>query len=286
MSFRKQTRCHRWEARRWATPRNANSKTHPKASPHFTMSQVHEVSFEHLLIFFSRKLDGQNEVLMMELLPLGSLETMLTRMRFFPSQKWTICHQICSAMKVLSFHHILHRDLAIRNVLIQSLDPIHVKVHSFCNTKATFFCQIADFGLAKRIGFGLDLEENENERLPLAWLAPEVIKRRTWSEKSDVWAFGVTMWEIFSNGKEPFHECPSEIQIMEHITQGRILSKPQNCPEEAYQVMKNCWQYVKTNVSAPQSLPLGWIQWNVQRFKNSKNCFVDFERFWKLQKRF
>lgn len=97
--------------------------------------------------------------------------------------------------------------------------------------------QVSDFGLSKS---GLTFYGGD-EGLPTAWMSPESLQARSWSEKSDVWAFGVTLWELFSCGDIPFANL-DEKEISEKILAGERLECPAECPQEVYKVMQICWQ--------------------------------------------
>jgi FMS-like tyrosine kinase 1 len=113
----------------------------------------------------------------------------------------------------LALEGIWHRDLATRNILVSSLDPVNIKV--------------SDFGLAHRFTEDsrrtnqvsqmaqVTLSHEQLPTIPIRWSPPEVLTRYEWSEKSDVWSFGVTVWEIFSCGGEPFPDKSNdEVSLM------------------------------------------------------------------------
>eukprot|EP00873_Tetraselmis_striata_P021629 jgi/Tetstr1/441893/TSEL_030102.t1 len=185
-----------------------------------------------------------NEFMIMELVPNGSLDKLLMSSQNesldFMS-KLKMCEQICDAMCELAREGLLHCDLAARNVLVASISPIHVKV--------------ADFGMAREWELQQDQAEGDEERkmldcIPVRWAAPEVFRDGTWSEKSDVWAFGVTMWEIFASGEEPFVRDLGDVSnetIIQHVISGNYLSRPSVCPPLVYGIMKACWAYEVEN---------------------------------------
>lgn len=136
--------------------------------------------------------------MVVELVPLGSLDKLLAQYGPYmrTRSKLSMCEQIAAAMAELARQGVLHGDLAARNVLVASIDPVHVKV--------------SDFGLSRRLAHlpealpaACDGEEPPAS-VPAMWVPPEVIRDCHWSEKSDVWAFGVTVWEIFSCGALPY----------------------------------------------------------------------------------
>lgn len=102
--------------------------------------------------------------------------------------------------------------------------------------------QVSDFGLAKYVSPGISTPSNLLKDLPIRWIPPEVILKQEWSEKSDVWAFGVTMWEIFSNSHEPYAaDFPSDEDVVHHVMSGGRLPKPDGCPDLMYHMMQECW---------------------------------------------
>lgn len=117
----------------------------------------------------------------------------------------------------------------LRNVLCFQLDATDPSLTDV---------KIGDFGLSKS---GLTYYGGE-EGLPAAWLSPETFAQRTWSEKSDVWAFGVTLWELFSEGCVPFADTESVALIGKAVVAGDRLSCPVGCPGDVYKVMQFCWQ--------------------------------------------
>eukprot|EP00803_Ostreobium_quekettii_P004159 evm.model.scf_1037.5 EVM.evm.TU.scf_1037.5 scf_1037:22658-32305(+) len=185
------------------------------------------------LVTFYRWAQDQkgNEYIVMELVRGGSLDKVLRQQAGLLSiqQKVVICDQICQAMYQLTKENVMHRDLAARNVLVQSLAPPCVKV--------------SDFGLSKYVSPNPQVSSGcIMNHLPVRWIPPEVMRHLQWSEKSDVWAFGVTMWEIFSDGKEPYAaEGLTDKEVMDRVLKGDRLPKPAGCPDAIYELMRDCW---------------------------------------------
>ncbi|KAI8521062.1 hypothetical protein Bbelb_008160, partial [Branchiostoma belcheri] len=123
--------------------------------------------------------------------------------------------------------HIVHRDLASRNVLIDK----------------NKVCKISDFGLSRDV-YDTDNEEYEQKtqgRLPLRWMAPESLFDHVYSVKSDVWSYGITMWEVLTLACTPYPGL-SPPAMMERLRNGFRMSKPVHCNDEVYDIMRKCWE--------------------------------------------
>lgn len=140
----------------------------------------------------------------------------------------TIAHQICEGMEAVAAEGLIHRNLALRNVLCFHLDPAD---------PALTDVKVADFGLTKA---GQTFYGGE-AGAPVRWMPPEAIQERRWSEQSDVWSFGVVLWELFSSGSVPFANL-TEQEVADKITCGERLPCPKDCPSHMYKVMQVCWQ--------------------------------------------
>jgi len=128
---------------------------------------------------------------------------------------------ICAGMAALEKGGIVHRDLAARNVLISE------------DNRA----KVADFGLAKVSAMG----ETDAGKLPIKWTAPEVLRQKVSTSKSDVWSFGVTMWEIYSFGRSPYPR-KSQKEVVDQVAKGYRMEKPDECPDVLYdEFMLKCW---------------------------------------------
>eukprot|EP00658_Telonema_sp_P-2_P066598 TRINITY_DN55584_c0_g1_i1.p1 TRINITY_DN55584_c0_g1~~TRINITY_DN55584_c0_g1_i1.p1 ORF type:complete len:412 (+),score=108.21 TRINITY_DN55584_c0_g1_i1:46-1281(+) len=139
------------------------------------------------------------------------------------------CLQLQRACEQLYEHGMIHRDIAARNVLVFNFDP---------QDESSLKVKLTDYGLTKEGEYYY----GGGDGIPMRWVPPEVIRKRKWSEKSDVWAFGVTMWEMWSAGEIPFAFQPDDEQVAARVVAGERLPQPENCPGAIYGVMQQCWQ--------------------------------------------
>lgn len=142
-------------------------------------------------------------------------------------------YQVSQAMDFLSSRNCVHRDLAARNVLV-------------CEGKLVKVC---DFGLARDLLKDQDYIARGNTFLPLKWMAPESIFQRIYSSQSDVWSYGILLWEIFSLGASPYPDLPMTQVFYTALKRGHRMTQPEHAPDNIYDVMKQCWE------EEPQSRP-------------------------------
>uniref|UniRef100_A0A8C4YI72 Tyrosine-protein kinase receptor n=1 Tax=Gopherus evgoodei TaxID=1825980 RepID=A0A8C4YI72_9SAUR len=174
---------------------------------------------------------GPDAVLMAE----GNLLAELTQ-----SQMLHIAQQIASGMVYLASQHFVHRDLATRNCLVGE----------------NLLVKIGDFGMSRDVYSTDYYRVGGHTMLPIRWMPPESIMYRKFTTESDVWSLGVVLWEIFTYGKQPWYQL-SNNEVIECITQGRVLQRPRTCPKEVYDLMLGCWQrepHMRLNIKEIHSL--------------------------------
>nr|XP_033812935.1 tyrosine-protein kinase receptor UFO-like isoform X2 [Geotrypetes seraphini] len=161
----------------------------------------------------------------------GDLRSFLlaTRHRYIPvhvpkQTQLQFMTDIAAGMDYLAGKGFLHRDLAARNCMLQE----NLRV-----------C-VADFGLSKNIYNSDYYRQAVTARMPVKWMAIESIAESVYSSKSDVWSFGITMWEIVSQGKTPYPGIQNH-EVYDFLQDGHRLKKPPDCPDMLYNVMYSCW---------------------------------------------
>ncbi|KAL2096937.1 hypothetical protein ACEWY4_006144 [Coilia grayii] len=158
----------------------------------------------------------------------GSLDAFLRKNdgRFTVIQLVGILRGIASGMKYLSDMSYVHRDLAARNILVNS----------------NLVCKVSDFGMSRV------LEEDPEAayttrggKIPIRWTAPEAITYRKFTSASDVWSYGIVMWEVMSYGERPYWDMSNQ-DVIKAIEEGYRLPPPMDCPVSLHQLMLDCWQ--------------------------------------------
>ncbi|KMQ85461.1 proto-oncogene tyrosine-protein kinase ros [Lasius niger] len=195
---------------------------------------------EHVLRLLGICVDKDSPWLILELMEVDLLKYLRESRTLQPSDSHALrlqdllamCEDVARGCCYLEEQHFVHRDLACRNCLIS------------VKNRENPIVKISDFGLAR------DIYESDYYRmeggtpLPIRWMAPESLMEGIFTSQSDVWAFGVVMWEITSLGQKPYAHIQN-CHIRNHVCAGNKLLKPLNCPQILFELMLSCWNAVK-----------------------------------------
>ncbi|KAI4882275.1 hypothetical protein NFI96_027231 [Prochilodus magdalenae] len=138
--------------------------------------------------------------------------------------------QVAQGLDFLASRNCIHRDVAARNVLVTDC----------------FVAKICDFGLARDIMNDSNYVVRGNARLPVKWMSPESIFECIYTVQSDVWSYGILLWEIFSLGRSPYPDVPVDARFYKMIKAGCHMAQPDFAPPEMYTIMKMCWSLEPT----------------------------------------
>ncbi|XP_074842707.1 focal adhesion kinase 1 isoform X3 [Carettochelys insculpta] len=165
--------------------------------------------------------------IIMELCTLGELRSFLQVRKYSLDLASLIlyAYQLSTALAYLESKRFVHRDIAARNVLVSSTDCV----------------KLGDFGLSRYMEDSTYYKASKG-KLPIKWMAPESINFRRFTSASDVWMFGVCMWEILMHGVKPFQGVKNN-DVIGRIENGERLPMPPNCPPTLYSLMTKCWAY-------------------------------------------
>ncbi|XP_019485512.1 PREDICTED: ephrin type-A receptor 3 isoform X2 [Hipposideros armiger] len=158
----------------------------------------------------------------------GSLDSFLRKhdAQFTVIQLVGMLRGIASGMKYLSEMGYVHRDLAARNILINS----------------NLVCKVSDFGLSRVLEDDPEAAyTTRGGKIPIRWTSPEAIAYRKFTSASDVWSYGIVLWEVMSYGERPYWEMSNQ-DVIKAVDEGYRLPPPMDCPAALYQLMLDCWQ--------------------------------------------
>ncbi|XP_064833635.1 BDNF/NT-3 growth factors receptor-like [Oncorhynchus masou masou] len=227
-----------------------------RADFHREAELLTNLQHEHIVTFYGVCVDSDPLIMVFEYMKHGDLNKFLRShgpdmvlmadgqhslmVELTQSQMLHIAQQIAAGMVYLASQHFVHRDLATRNCLVGE----------------NLLVKIGDFGMSRDVYSTDYYRVGGHTMLPIRWMPPESIMYRRFTTESDVWSLGVVLWEIFTYGKQPWYQL-SNNEVIECITQGRVLQRPRSCPKEVYDLMLGCWQrepYMRLNIKEIHSL--------------------------------
>ncbi|XP_077504411.1 tyrosine kinase receptor Cad96Ca [Amblyomma americanum] len=207
----------------------------------------------------------------MEYVPFGKLQTYLRESRVERSygnlhgsskhltsrDLTSFAYQVAKGMEYLSSKGIIHRDLAARNILVGENKT----------------CKVADFGFARDVITTHVYERKSEGRLPIRWMAPESLYDNIFTTKTDVWSFGILMWEIVTLGSTPYPGLAAA-EVMRRVRDGYRLEKPEHCKREMYNIMYYCWD------PDPNERPsFSELTCLLDKLLVSENDYIELDRF-------
>ncbi|XP_056621514.1 insulin-like growth factor 1a receptor [Triplophysa dalaica] len=200
-------------------------------------SVMKEFNCHHVVRLLGVVSQGQPTLVIMELMTRGDLKSYLRSLRpkeqgsssqALPPLKKMIqmAGEIADGMAYLNANKFVHRDLAARN----------------CMVTEDFTVKIGDFGMTRDIYETDYYRKGGKGLLPVRWMSPESLKDGVFTTNSDVWSFGVVLWEIATLAEQPYQGMSNE-QVLRFVMEGGLLDKPDNCPDMLFELMRMCWQF-------------------------------------------
>uniref|UniRef100_A0A2C9JDN5 Tyrosine-protein kinase receptor n=1 Tax=Biomphalaria glabrata TaxID=6526 RepID=A0A2C9JDN5_BIOGL len=180
---------------------------------------------------------GQPAFIVMELMSHGDLRNYLRKCRvdeydypdYYPptaNQIRQMAGEIADGMAYLAHRKIVHRDLAARNCLVAEDGTV----------------KIADFGMARDVYMTDYYRKDNRALLPVRWMAPESLMDGIFTTMSDIWSYGIVLWEMVTLAEQPYQGLGNE-EVLRFVSEGRVMTAPIGCPVDLYDLMKSCWAY-------------------------------------------
>ncbi|XP_072019673.1 tyrosine kinase receptor Cad96Ca-like [Amphiura filiformis] len=174
-----------------------------------------------------------------------------------PTEIVTFAVQIARGMAYIASKKCVHRDLATRNILLGN----------------GLVCKVSDFGLARDVVENNTYEMKSKGRVPIRWMAIESLLDNFYSSKSDVWSYGIVLWELVTLGSHPYPGL-SGPQVISELKKGYRLPKPEHCSDEIYGIMSNCWE-----LNPDDRLTFMQIQSKVEHMLEDAKGYLDMSEF-------
>ncbi|KAL7670374.1 hypothetical protein ACOME3_005308 [Neoechinorhynchus agilis] len=170
-------------------------------------------------------------MVIMELAEIGELRRYIrsNAKSLSPIRLINYCEQLAMALEFLETNNFVHRDIVARKILMTSPDSI----------------KLADFGISRQFDNFVNQtspKQTRKTKIPIRWMAPESIIYNQFTHSSDVWMFGVCVWEIMTCGLKPYSGIANN-RVADHIEAGNRLPQPSGCPDDLYNLMQLCWLY-------------------------------------------
>uniref|UniRef100_A0A8C8VEH5 Tyrosine-protein kinase n=1 Tax=Pelusios castaneus TaxID=367368 RepID=A0A8C8VEH5_9SAUR len=216
----------------WKNKVKVAIKTIPKADLMYQITFKNEIQamknlrHKHILSLYAISSIGDPIYIITELMARGNLLDFLRESEeehLHMIELIDMASQVADGMCYLESQNIVHRDLAARNILVGENN----------------ICKVGDFGLARLIKNDVYLSNSHN--IPYKWTAPEALSHGRYSIKSDVWSFGILLYEIITYGQVPYPGMSNE-EVSRKVQTGFQMSCPPKCPLMTYEIMRKCWQ--------------------------------------------